>query len=276
MAKARPGRRAHIEIVHRPLLAGGGVVRKSVELARNWGGVFVNYRQLVSLRYLPRYLVQFLKLRRAAGRDKVRWRDSYPQLTDLVRTTPFDPHYFHQSAWLARQLAAVKPVRHVDVGSSVMTIGAISGSVPTIFVDYRPLEVRLPNLTCVAGTIEHLPFADASLPSLSCLHVIEQIGLGRYGDPLDLDGARKAAIELQRVVAAGGELYLTTPIGRERICFNAHRVFAPETILSLFDRLELVEFSYVADDGGLISNVSPRDLPAMSYGCGFFRLRKAA
>ena len=86
-----------------------------------------------------------------------------------------------------------------------MTIGAISGSVPTIFVDYRPLEVRLPGLTCVAGTIEQLPFADVSLRSLSCLHVIEHIGLGRYGDSLDPDGSRKAAVELQRVVAVGGE-----------------------------------------------------------------------
>ena len=112
------------------------------------------------------------------------------------------------------------------------------------------------------------------MQSLSCLHVIEHIGLGRYGDPINPDGARRAADELQRVVDQGGMLYLSTPIGRERVCFNAHRVFAPGTILAWFSQLTLTRFSYVADDGSLNENVSPAAVPQLDYGCGFFEFRR--
>ena len=156
----------------------------------------------------------------------------------------------------------------------MLTVGVLSAHVPTIFVDYRPLVVRQNGLTCVAADINSLPFSDRSMSSLSCLHVIEHIGLGRYGDPINADGARRAAEELQRLVDEGGTLYLSTPIGRERVCFNAHRVFAPATILTMFSQLHLTKFSYVSDDGKLHENVSPALVPPLEYGCGFFEFRR--
>ena len=150
----------------------------------------------------------------------------------------------------------------------------LSAHVPTIFVDYRPLAARQSGLIPVGGDIVRLPFADASLPSVSCLHVIEHIGLGRYGDSLDAEGARRAATELQRVVSMGGKLYLSTPIGRERVCFNAHRVFSVATILAMFSQLRLVAFSYVDDGGRLHQDVPSDSVPPLDYGCGFFEFGK--
>ncbi len=43
-----------------------------------------------------------------------------------------------------------------------------------------------------------------SVESLSCKHVIEHIGLGRYGDVLDPGGDLKAISELKRALAVGG------------------------------------------------------------------------
>lgn len=163
----------------------------------------------------------------------------------------------------------------MDVGSSVLTMSVLSGHVPTVFVDYRPLNTNHPGLMNVAGDICRLPFADASVASLSCLHVIEHIGLGRYGDTVDPLGARRGAKELQRVVRNDGKLYLSTPIGRERVCFNAHRVFDPATILSLFDELTLTGLSFVADDGRLHSNVAIDQIPDLEYGCGFFEFQRS-
>jgi hypothetical protein len=245
-----------------------------MEFAQRWIGALFDWRRLVALRYLPRYVSDWLAFRGQAETWSVAVADSYPCLADRLPTTPFDPHYFYQGNWLARRLAEAKPRQHVDIGSSILTIGVLSAHVPTIFLDYRPLMVRQNGLTCVAADISRLPFADQSVSSLSCLHVVEHIGLGRYGDRLDADGARKAVAELQRVVERGGHLYLTTPIGRERVCFNAHRVFAPATIVSWFTQMTLAGFSYVADDGSLISDVSPAEVPQLDYGCGFFEFRR--
>ena len=74
------------------------------------------------------------------------------------------------------------------------------------FIDYRPLSATLAGLRCEAGNLTGLGLPDASLPSLSCLHVVEHVGLGRYGDPLDIAGSERALAELQRVLAPEGRL----------------------------------------------------------------------
>jgi Caenorhabditis protein of unknown function, DUF268 len=244
-------------------------------LAARWIGAVVDGRRLISLRHIPRYIANWITFRRQAESWPVKFADSYPCLADRLPTTPFDPHYFYQGNWLARRLANAKPARHVDVGSSVLMVGVLSAHVPTVFVDYRPLVVRQSGLSCLAADINRLPFVDRSVQSLSCLHVIEHIGLGRYGDPIDADGARLAANDLQRVVAQGGRLYLSTPIGRERVCFNAHRVFAPATILSWFSGLELTGFSYVSDDGQLHEDASIEKVSDLDYGCGLFEFQRS-
>jgi SAM-dependent methyltransferase len=247
-----------------------------LNFAKRWIGAVLDWRRLVALRYLPRYVADWSAFRAQAPGWSMTLADSYPCLADRLPVTPFDPHYFHQGNWLARRLAATNPPQHVDVGSSVLMVGVLSAHVPIVFVDYRPLTVRMPGLHCVAGDISRLPFAERSLASLSCLHVIEHIGLGRYGDPIIGEGARRAAAELQRLVAPGGRLYLSTPIGRERICFNAHRVFDPATILSYFPELSLAQFSYVGDDGRLHEHVSPAGLNTLDYGCGLFVFERAS
>ena len=110
------------------------------------------------------------------------------------------------------------------------------------------------------------------------MHVLEHVGLGRYGDTLDYDGDVKAARELTRIVAPGGRLLLVVPVGGyARIEFNAHRVYRASQILEMFDCLELVEFALIPDDGdeeGLIRNASLEVADAQRYGCGCFHFRR--
>ncbi|MGC2457092.1 MAG: DUF268 domain-containing protein [Gallionellaceae bacterium] len=240
---------------------------------KNWARALLQPVPLIGLLRVPDYFMEWSRYATLAGKRPA-LADSYPCLMDKVLSTPFDPHYFFQGAWLARKVARSMPAQHVDVSSSVMTIAALSGFVNTVFVDYRPLQVALPNLDCRAGNITQLPFESASVESLSCLHVIEHIGLGRYGDPLDAHGSESAAKELQRIVRPGGSLYLSTPVGRERVCFNAHRVFAPATIVALFDRMELVAFSHVDDGGNLVDNSTLQAAGENEYACGLFHFRK--
>lgn len=244
-----------------------------LKFARHWAKALLQPIPLIGILKLSQYISDWLEYSRMAGiTPKI--KDSHPCLTDRTASTPFDPHYFYQGAWLARRLAQCRPAQHVDVSSSVMTIAALSGFVDTIFVDFRALHVTIPGLECREGDITNLPFEDGSVVSLSCLHVIEHIGLGRYGDTIDPDGSHKGLEELSRVVAKGGYLYVSVPVGRERICFNAHRVFDPRTIIASMAGLDLAEFSLIDDRGIFHQNQSIEVGAAQEYGCGLFIFQK--
>lgn len=243
-------------------------------MVRHWVMAFLYPRPIVGALFLPRYLSHWLKYKRAGGGMRVSIADLQPCLGDWTSHTPFDTHYFYQGAWLARKVAALSPSKHVDIGSSVMTMSVISATTPTLFVDYRPLKAELPGLTSVGGDILNLEFETGSINSLSCLHVIEHIGLGRYGDPIDPMGSVKAATELQRVVCPGGSLFLSLPVGRERVCFNAHRVHAPATVLGMFPQMKLVDFSYVDDKGQFHPGQQIDAAAHQEYGCGMFHFEK--
>ncbi len=243
-------------------------------LAKRWLLPFLDPRRLLLIFRVPRFWAELRTYKCRSSSEQVLLADTYPCLTDRTSTTPFDPHYFYQGAWIARKLAGSNPTRHVDVGSSVLTISVLSGHVPTIFLDYRPLAVGLPGLGSIAASVSGLPFADGSISSLSCLHVIEHIGLGRYGDPIDPDGTFRALDELQRVTSRGGRLYLSVPVGRERVCFNAHRVLCPDTVLQRLNAMELISFSLVDDEGRYHPDCDVSCAGQLDYGCGLFELSK--
>jgi hypothetical protein len=201
---------------------------------------------------------------------------AYPRLTDRTASTDFDAHYVHQGPWVFRHLLDRMPARHVDVASYVGYLGFFSAIAPTEFVDIRPPALELPGLAVAEGSVLQLPFADRSVESLSCLHVIEHIGLARYGDPLDAHGSEQACVELARVLAVGGHLYLSLPVGRPRIYFNAHRVHSVEQVLRFTRELEFVDLSVVLDDGSFVASCSPEIVARQSYACGMFRFTRAA
>jgi SAM-dependent methyltransferase len=205
---------------------------------------------------------------------KLRLRYLYPVLGERhAAAGQAKGHYFHQDIWAARHIRQDAPARHVDVGSRVD--GFIAHLLifrEVDYVDLRPLDTDVHGLHSRQGSILNLPYADASLQSLSSLHVVEHIGLGRYGDPVDPDAWKDAVAELKRVLAPGGILYVSVPVGRERVEFDAHRVFAPETILHAFQPLELLEFCSVDDDGDFHGSSDPARFNGW-YCCGMFRLR---
>jgi hypothetical protein len=109
------------------------------------------------------------------------------------------------------------------------------------------------------------------------MHVIEHIGLGRYGDPLDPKGDLKAISELKRVMAIGGDLLFVVPIGQPKIMFNAHRIYSYEHVLKFFQGFRLIEFALIPDDpldGGLIQGAHRDLVDRQRYGCGCFWFKK--
>lgn len=218
-------------------------------------------------------LVRDLRRYRALGGSAPR-SELYPQLHDRLPGSPYDKHYFHQDIWAARHVARFAPERHVDVGSRVDLVGFLTAVTHVTFVDIRPLEAELEDFESVAGSVLAMPFEDGSVSSLSCLHVAEHIGLGRYGDTLDPDGTVKAAAELARVLAPGGQLLFSGPVGVPRTCFNAHRIHAPQDIVAMFGELELAEFGGIDDAGRFAVPRAIEDLDRAHYACGLFRFTR--
>jgi hypothetical protein len=202
------------------------------------------------------------------------FENSYPCLNDATGISKFDSHYFYQAVWVTEKLIKNQPNIHFDIGSEIRFVGQLSRYLPLVFLDIRPLKANLDGLSCVAGDILTLPYGDHSIDSLSCLHVVEHIGLGRYGDCLNSEGTLLALQELKRVLRPSGDLYLSLPVGKPRVNFNAHRVHSPQKIIGCLEDLELVEFSGVKDGGVYVRNIQLSSFEDSEYACGFFHFRK--
>jgi len=230
-------------------------------------------RPLRSLQFLQ----EFRRFQRVAGasaeRFSLRWEDRWPCLDDRTETTSFDRHYVFHPAWAARVLAATRPAAHVDISSTLHFCSIVSAFVPVRFFDVRPARLDLPGLQCERGDLARLPFADGELSSVPCMHVLEHVGLGRYGDPLDYDGDLKAIAELKRVTAVGGRLLIVVPIGRARIQYNAHRIYRYRQVVEAFRPFSLEDFALIpdsADDGDLVPSASEALCDRQEYACGCF------
>lgn len=212
-------------------------------------------------------------------KDK-RWKRFilFPVLLEKTTITSFEPHYTYHPAWAARIVAELKPKMHVDISSTLRFCTMVSAFIPVEFYDYRPALLKLDNLISKSADLTNLHFEDDSIDSLSCMHVVEHIGLGRYGDPLDSKGDIKSAQELSRVLSPGGTFIFVAPVGKPKIAFNAHRIYSyAQVIEGLFSTLKLKEFSLVPDDYktyGLIRNADPSLVELQEWGCGCFVFTK--
>jgi len=226
---------------------------------------------------IPRYIGFFrdwIKYSKLPGAEPIRILETYPCIHDKTQTTGFDAHYFYQNIWAFKKIYETKPYYHVDVGSRTDFVGFLTTITKVIFIDIRPLMATLENFDSRKGSIVSMPFEANSTLSLSSLHVAEHIGLGRYGDPLDPLGTKKACEELSRILAVGGNLYFSLPVGKPRLCFNAHRIHSPQQILEHFSSLELVEFSGIDDRGRFQKKIDISILENSDYACGLFHFTK--
>ena len=210
-------------------------------------------------------------------RFPVSWQDRMPCMSEKNGTTVFDRHYVYHLAWAARILSNTKPEKHIDISSYVYFPAVISAFIPVNYYEYHPCDLELSGLTSRHADLLSLPFEDGNVNSLSCMHVVEHVGLGRYGDPVDPDGDLKAIEELKRVMAGNGDLLFVVPVGQPKVIFNAHRIYSYDQVISYFTGFNLTEFSLIPDnpaDGGLICNAPEHIVDQQEYGCGCFWFKK--
>jgi hypothetical protein len=186
-------------------------------------------------------------------------------------------HYFWQDLLVARRVMLASPARHVDVGSRVdglITHLLVFREVEV--VDVRLLSHPVPGLKFILDDATALSsLDDQSIESLSSLHALEHFGLGRYGDPIDAQGHIRGLRSLQRVLAPGGRLYLSFPVGAEQVEYNGQRVLSPTLPLDVLSELTLESFVAIPSSGPPREDMRPNDLAGTSGWCGLYEFSRS-
>jgi len=167
-------------------------------------------------------------------------------------------HYFNQDLFVAQHIYKANPKQHLDIGSS--TYGFVSH-----VASYREIDVM--DIRRNGSTVKNIHFRNIDImnldspitdkyDSLSCLHTIEHIGLGRYSDPVDYDGYKFAIKNMASLLVPEGVFYLSAPIGEQTVYFNAHRVFDHKHLIETCNQhFMLEEFHIVDEQGNLKVNI---------------------
>ncbi|MFH1118149.1 MAG: DUF268 domain-containing protein [Pseudomonadota bacterium] len=168
--------------------------------------------------------------------------------------------YFWQDLYVARKIYEANPAKHVDIGSRIDGFVAHVASFREIeVIDVRPLRpisgvvFRQVDLTTEnLGLVNHCD-------SLSCLHALEHIGLGRYGDAIEPAGYQTAFRNMARMLTGEGMFYLSVPVGLERVEFNGMWVFDPLSLMDLARQcsLNLVQFAWCPSGGPIRESCDP-------------------
>jgi len=239
-----------------------------------------NLKEAVDPRKFPFIISECLKFFKDYRKYRSEYQGNYPIrllpiLFDRIPVTPFDPHYTYQAYWAtSRIIQNGLPDIHIDISSQVSYAAQLSALMPVVHLEFRSPSLRIESCSRISGDILNLPFADNSIMSLSCLHVIEHIGLGRYGDPVNCNGPWRAFSEIGRAMARKGRLFISVPIGKPAVYFNGCYVFNPRDVMEMFSGFEVCEFSFVDDNGGFNEKGNMKDAEEMEYALGLFYFQK--
>jgi hypothetical protein len=227
-----------------------------------------------------RFVNEYRRFRAAAaadGRFPVLWKNRSAFLKEKTSQSGFDRHYVYHTAWAARMVRQANPSFHVDISSSLYFCSIVSAFVPVRFYEFRTPDLKLSNLSTESADLLALPFESGSVASLSCMHVVEHAGLGRYGDPLDPAADLAAIAELKRVLAPRGMLLFVVPLGRPVVRFNSHRTYSYGQILGYFIGLTLAQYAFIPEsfsDGPMVEDPPQETRDRGREGCGCFMFTK--
>lgn len=176
----------------------------------------------------------------------IREENLYPIITDRSNPAGALNNYMLQDLWAAKLIHRSGVKKHCDIGSRVdgFITHLLAMDIEVTMIDIREYPGKLENLKFVQADATTLDgVEDESIESLSALCSLEHFGLGRYGDPVDPEACFQCFKAMQRKMKKGGRLYVAVPVGKERVEFNAHRIFYASTIAECFSEMELREFS---------------------------------
>ena len=260
-------------------------IKKTSELSATIVRLFNPGRLRASIKAICRYLSDYRELERQITVNNLQFEITsfYPCLNEWSEQSGIAKgHYFHQDLLIAEKINNNNPSKHVDIGSRIDGFVAHVASFREIEVfDIRQLSSSHTNIIfkqcdIMSDDFELLDYCD----SISSLHVVEHLGLGRYGDTVDSQGHLKGLQHILMMLKRGGKFYFSVPIGEQRIEFNAHRVFSLRYLFELLTKdYQIDSFSYVDDKEDLHRDVAIKDSDIENNflchnGCGIFELTR--
>lgn len=188
--------------------------------------------------------------------------------------------YSLMNFWALSIVHSVSPKTVVDFGSDfygyVIPLSAVVNQVYTL--DVRPISPSINNISTFKADLS-LP-CHQQLPSatfISCLHVLEHVGLGRYNDRVSPYGYIHAISNIVKCCSKGATVILAVPVGSPRVLFNSHRIFLASAFcdICISNGLTLESFSFIDDSRRLVSDAKFSDTLNQHDATGLFHFTLA-
>lgn len=106
-------------------------------------------------------------------------------------------------------------------------------------IEYQKINVNYPGMK--AMTVSEYDQNPIEFDAAISISSFEHDGLGRYGDPLKPDGDLAALKKMKCILKEDGILYLSVPIGFDKIVWNMHRIYGRKRLPLLLEHWTLLD-----------------------------------
>ncbi|MCR6672065.1 DUF268 domain-containing protein [Devosia ginsengisoli] len=235
--------------------------------------------------YMPKFMGQFQDLKNDAGSRGVaiKIKDVFPVALDYS-VNHVNRHYWFQDIHVAQKVidgSRGKPDHlHIDIGSRIegFILALIAARINLVFGEINMPKIAFENTELRFIDLQNMsPEQFAGATSVSCLHVIEHLGLGKYGDAIDALGHFKVFSDFARVLGPGVPLYVSSPTSNEPgVVFNAGRHLDPVEMYQEAEKagFTVLEKAFVTSAWSLLIDPSDEEMRADPYGCLILTLIK--
>lgn len=156
---------------------------------------------------------------------------------------------------LDRYAPAIKGSSVAVIGSTIPWYESVAlayGGAPCT-IEYNKIISTHPRLQ--VSTVEEFEANPRKFHVIFCISSVEHDGLGRYGDPLNPDGDLETMRKLKAMLHPNGLLFLSVPVGRDSLYWNAHRVYGQLRLPLLFEGWEWIDSAGFAESDILFHGV---------------------
>ncbi len=173
------------------------------------------------------------------------------------------------------------PAKVIDIGSttSLFPYKLNSTGYKTFCLDQRSPKSPFPkSIIFYQGNIMDLQIEENSFDGISCISVIEHVGMGKYGDPKSPKGGDTIAVEqMLRILKPGGRLIITTNICRNTCELDGEVRYGSKRLKELMSLGKFLEVEYRYFDGRrwlVCDEAFAFDRDANNFGIAMFVLSK--